>query len=63
MADISMCGDFLCPAGKGCKRNEQSGTVPDRLMQSYTDFERRLDDEKCGAFWPLSQQYEYPGKS
>ncbi len=58
MPDISMCSDDRCPSRSQCYRHKDSGTKPSEWRQSYMDFQRPAEAEKCGEFWPARQKKE-----
>lgn len=46
MPDISLCQDGYCPSRLSCYRF----TAPPNEVQSYTDFGRERDRERCEAY-------------
>ncbi len=49
MPDISMCRDVKCPSRTKCYRFT---AVPSPLLQSFAEFNRAKDAEKCKSYWP-----------
>lgn len=60
MPDISMCGDDECPARSKCYRHKASGTRPSEPWQTYMDFQRPPEDERCREFWPARERHPKP---
>lgn len=52
MPDISMCGDLACPSRAACYRNPASGTRPTAQWQSWSDFGRAANADRCAMWWP-----------
>ena len=53
MSDITMCMNTRCPLAQKCKRSELSGTIPNKLHQSYSIFCYDFNTNKCEFFYPV----------
>jgi len=58
MPDISMCADTACPSRARCHRNKASGTRPNDRRQSYMDFQREPDADRCANFCPAFREQD-----
>lgn len=52
--DLTMCADAECPSRKSCFRYMAVASP----RQSYTDFQRPKDEEKCSWFIDMWEGYE-----
>jgi hypothetical protein len=51
--DISMCADDECPSRAECYRHRASGTKPNLPWQTFMDWKRKPNDERCAEFKPV----------
>lgn len=57
MSDISKCTDKKCPSRKTCHRYTAPSTAG---HQSYADFNRPEQADKCEDYWPVEKQEKKP---
>ncbi|MFQ5619972.1 MAG: hypothetical protein ACE5FR_13480 [Rhodospirillales bacterium] len=63
MPDIAMCPGDDCPSRKQCWRYMATPTIcagadgREENVQSYADFNKTRQGERCDFFWPLDEAY------
>lgn len=53
--DITMCADVSCPSRKSCYRFM---VIPSPIRQSYGDFHRNDNDDKCDYYINMWENYD-----